>query len=211
MISIQKFFGKDDKFFTLLEGSADVARKSVQALNRILSNPGISPNLKEFYESKEEDKQITEQINEALVNAFVTQLEKEDIEVLSAALYRIPKTVEKFAERFAISSDLVKGTDFSQQIALLDSATGLLVGMVKMLRQLGSGRLDKVKTMNADLQRVEGDADKLILDTLGVLYSGKYEPIAALALRDLYELIERIIDRCRDAGNVITHIVLKNS
>jgi hypothetical protein len=27
----------------------------------------------------------------------------------------------------------------------------------------------------------------------------------------LYELMEKVIDRCRDAGNVVMHIVLKNS
>lgn len=210
MISIQKLFSKDDRFFTLLEGSAEVARNSVRSLNRLLTNPDATPNLKEFYESKERDKQITEEINEALINAFVTQLEKEDIELLSAALYRIPKTVEKFAERFSISAHLVRTTDFSQQTALLDAATVLVVDMVKTLRKAVS-MLDKAKEMNAQLQKVEGDADKLILQTLGELYSGRHEPLTALALRDLYELIERIIDRCRDAGNVVTHIVLKNS
>lgn len=210
MISIQKLFSKDDRFFTLLEGSAEVARNSVRSLNRLLTNPDATPNLKEFYESKERDKQITEEINEALINAFVTQLEKEDIELLSAALYRIPKTVEKFAERFSISAHLVRTTDFSKQTALLDAATVLVVDMVKTLRKAVS-MLDKAKEMNAQLQKVEGDADKLILQTLGELYSGRHEPLTALALRDLYELIERIIDRCRDAGNVVTHIVLKNS
>jgi uncharacterized protein Yka (UPF0111/DUF47 family) len=30
-------------------------------------------------------------------------------------------------------------------------------------------------------------------------------------LKDLYDLLEKVIDRCRDAGNVIAQIVLKNS
>jgi hypothetical protein len=28
-------------------------------------------------------------------------------------------------------------------------------------------------------------------------------------LRDLYDLLEKVVDRCRDAGNVLSHIVLK--
>jgi uncharacterized protein Yka (UPF0111/DUF47 family) len=32
-----------------------------------------------------------------------------------------------------------------------------------------------------------------------------------MVIRDLYELMEKAIDRCRDAGNVVMHIVLKNS
>lgn len=211
MFSLQKLMGKDDKFFNLLEASAEEARHSVQSLNRILANPASPPSLAEFHAAKEADKKITEQINVALVTTFVSQLEREDIEVLSAALYKIPKTVEKFAERLIISERVVKATDFTRHIALLDAATQQVVEMVKQLRRLGEGRLDQVKEMNTRLQQIEGDADKLILEILRDLYSGKHDATRVLAMKDLYELLEKVVDRCRDAGNVVTHIVLKNS
>ncbi len=51
-----------------------------------------------------------------------------------------------------------------------------------------------------------------ILHTLGELIADSVRAAGCYgALRDLYELIERVIDRCRDTGNLITHIVLKNS
>ena len=211
MISLQKLFGKDDKFFALLEASADEARNSVEVLNRLLSSPEKPPSLQDFHAAKEADKKITEQISAALVKTFVTLLEREDIELLSAALYRIPKTCEKFAERFIICASLVKGVDFSRHITLLDQATQQVVAMVKLLRNLGAGQLDRTKEMNHHLQKIEGDADEHALVLLGDLYSGRHEPIKVLALRDLYDLLEKIVDRCRDAGNVVTHIVLKNS
>jgi uncharacterized protein Yka (UPF0111/DUF47 family) len=40
---------------------------------------------------------------------------------------------------------------------------------------------------------------------------GRHEPIRILLLKDLFELLEKAIDRCRDAGNVAYQIVLKNS
>lgn len=211
MFSLQKLFGKDDKFFGLLEASAEEARHSVQVLTKILSNPNVVPKLEDFHQSKEADKRITEQINEALVTTFVSHLEREDIEVLSAALYKIPKTVEKIAERFIISAPLVKGVDFSKHIELLDEATRALVEMVKLLRRLGKGGLDEAKTSNANLQRIEGNADKLILEILKDLYSGQHDATYVMAMKDLYELLEKVVDRCRDSGNIITHIVLKSS
>ncbi len=211
MISIQKIFGKDDKFFTLLEASASEGRASIQALNRVLSSPSKTPSLEAFHQAKESDKKITDQINEALVSSFVTQLEKEDIEVLSHALYRIPKTVEKFAERFIISAPVVQGVDFSRHIALMDAATNQVVALVGMLRTLGAGKIHQAKELNGKLQQIEGDADSLQLEMLRDLYSGRHEPIKVLALRDLFDLLETIVDRCRDAGNIVTHIVFKNS
>jgi uncharacterized protein len=209
MFSLQKLLSKDAKFFDLLEASAGEARKSVTALNRILEAPAKIPSLQDFHNSKEADKKITEQINEALVNSFVTELEREDIEMLSAVLYKIPKTVEKFAERFIISGNLAKDSDFSQHTRMLETATDKVVEMVKQLRDGIS--VEQIKEMNGVLQKVEGDADKLILDILKDLYSGRHEPTKVLAMKDLYELLEKIIDRCRDAGNVVTHIILKHA
>jgi uncharacterized protein Yka (UPF0111/DUF47 family) len=209
MFSLQKLLSKDDKFFDLLEASADEARNSVITLNRLLSAPANIPSLKDFHKSKEADKKITEQINVALVDSFVTELDREDIEMLSAVLYKVPKTVEKFAERFIISAALAKDTDFSQHIRMLETATNEVVDMVKQLRH--GGEVEGVKQKNAVLQKVEGDADKLILDILKDLYSGRHEPTKVLAMKDLYELLEKVIDRCRDAGNVVTHIVLKHA
>lgn len=209
MFSLQKILSKDDKFFELLEASAEEARNSVTALNRLLSAPGKIPSLQDFHKSKEADKKITEQINEALVNSFVTELDREDIEMLSAVLYKVPKTVEKFAERFIISAALARDTDFSLHIKMLETATNQVVDMVKQLHEGIS--VEQIKEKNAVLQKVEGDADKLILEILRDLYSGRHEPTKVLAMKDLYELLEKVIDRCRDAGNVVTQIVLKHS
>ena len=209
MFSLQKLLGKDDKFFDLLEASAEESRHSIQALNRVLANPDKVPSLAEFHQSKEADKKITERINEALINSFITELDREDVEALSATLYKIPKTVEKFAERFIVSSAVVRDTNFAPHIALLESATDEIVNMVKSLRHKST--VEHIKEMNLRLQKMEGDADKLILDILKELYSGRHDATKVMALKDLYELLEKVIDRCRDTGNIVTHVVLKHS
>jgi uncharacterized protein Yka (UPF0111/DUF47 family) len=70
-------------------------------------------------------------------------------------------------------------------------------------------QLEKMKEHNAKLQQVEGDADKLVLALLKDLYQGNHDPVRVIMLRDLYDLLEKVVDRCRDAGNVLSHIVLK--
>src|SRR5215203_2540434 len=94
MFSLQKLLGIDDKFFELLQASAEEGLHSVEALKRILTNPSITPSLDEFVASRRKDKAITNEIGDLLVKTFVTSLEREDIEALSNSLYKIPKTVE---------------------------------------------------------------------------------------------------------------------
>src|SRR5260221_4411458 len=209
MFSLQKLLGQDDKFFALLEASAEECRASVQALRRIVSK-GVGPvTLDEFVASRRRGKQITTEINELLCRISVTSLDREGIEALSNALYKIPKTVDKFAERYAASSAEVHQADFTKQISLLEKATDIIVTMLKELQQ--GSQLDRLRGQNEELQKLEGEADDVILDTLKELYSRRDDPIKVIILKDLYELLEKVVDRCRDAGNVISHITLKNS
>ena len=209
MFSIQKLFGKEDKFFNLLEASAEEARASVHALIKLTQAANHNGTLDDFVASRRKDKRITEQISEELVRTFVTTLEREDIEAISYALYKVPKTVEKFAEHFCLSTPNLRDVDFSKQIGLLEQGTDTVLAMVRKLRAMAD--LEEIKELNAKLQRIEGEADKLMLDLLRDLYSGKHDPLKVVVLKDLYELLERVVDRCRDAGNVVSHIALKNS
>jgi uncharacterized protein Yka (UPF0111/DUF47 family) len=92
---------------------------------------------------------------------------------------------------------------------MMDKATEAVHKMISSLHNMED--LEKVKELNDRLQYVEGEADKLMNELLRDLYSGKYEALRAIVIRDIYELIEKLVDRCRDVGNVVMHIVLKNS
>lgn len=209
MFSLQKLLGKEDPFFTLLEASAKESQNSVQALKRILQNPSMTPTLDEFVTSRRHEKEIHTEIRALLVNTFVTALEREDIESLSHALYKIPKIIEKFAERYILCAPRLREVNFDRHLTMMDEVTQTLFQMVQALRKKSD--LDGMKDFNNTLQRIEGDADKLMLEVLRDLYGGKYDPITAVVLKDLYELLEKVFDRCRDAGNVVFHIVLKHS
>jgi len=209
MFSLQTIFGKGDRFYGLLESSAEEARSSVQALVRIIKERPAEASLEDFVLSRRKEKRIAEQISEELVNTFVTALDREDIEALSNALYKIPKTAEKFAERFLLGAGRLGEVNFARHVAMLEQATETLVTMVKQLRR--GYDLEKMKEHNDRLQYIEGEADKLILELYRDLYSGRHDGVKVVMLKDLYELLEKVIDRCRDAGNVIFNIILKNS
>jgi uncharacterized protein Yka (UPF0111/DUF47 family) len=81
-----------------------------------------------------------------------------------------------------------------------------------MVRELRSSPdLGKIKDQNLKLQYLEGQADLLMVERLKDLYNEPHRAVDVVALKDLYDLLEKVIDRCRDAGNIVVQIVLKNS
>lgn len=209
MFSVQKYFSHDAKFFDLLEASADETQALTQLLVELLKDRTHPHPLHEFALARDKDRHITQQISRELVNTFITGLEREDIETLSYSMYRICKVIEKFAERFNLAPQRLETVNFSRQVELMQRATETLSQMVRLLRKMPP--LETVKAMNDKLQAIESEADDVMLELLREAYAGTYEPLTALMLRDLYDLLERAIDRCRDCGNAISHIVLKNS
>ncbi len=212
MFSLKKLFGKEEKFYDLLEASAEEAKVSITLLSRFIQTRGlvsVPANLDEFIQSRRKDKRITQQITEELSRTFVTPLEREDIEALSFALYRIPKTVEKIVERLSIYPGRTPQEGFQRQAQLLEQAAGEVVFMIKQLR--GGTHMERIREAQERLQFAEGEADKVMLGLIRELYHGPYDAKDLVILQDLYELVEKAIDRCRDAGNVVVQVVLKYS
>jgi uncharacterized protein Yka (UPF0111/DUF47 family) len=207
--AIRRLLGYEDKFFNLLEASAAEAQTSVQLLGSLLRRADSVPTLGEFTETRRKDKRITDEITEQLCKTFVTPLEREDIEALSVALYKIPKTIEKFSEKYICSLPQLQGVGFAAQLALIEQSTAVVARMVGKLRQRAD--IENMREENGRLHLLEGDADKLILELVRDLYSGRHEPLKVIIMLDLYETLEKVIDRCRDAGHVIFQIVLKYS
>jgi uncharacterized protein Yka (UPF0111/DUF47 family) len=170
--------------------------------------PGATLSLDEFVVSRRKDKQITNDIRELLCKTSVTGLEPEDIESIANSLYKIPKTIEKFAERYILFAEHLQDVKWEEQMELLEQATSTVLAMVQELR--AKSHLEKLKEQNDILQKVEGDADEVILRRLKELYRIETQPVKLIILKDLYELLEKVVDRCRDAGNVISNIILKN-
>lgn len=213
MFSLKKLLGKDDKFFDLLEAGAEEAKTSVDLfasyLKKIASGTGSNASLDDFIQTRRKEKRIRHTMTEELSKTFVTPLEREDIEALSFALYRIPKQVEKIVERLSIYPGRVPQTAFQRQAELMSQAAEAVVFMVKQLRS--GTTIGKIQDANDKLQYAEGEADKVMLSLLKELYQGPYDAKELMILQELYEMVEQAVDRCRNAGNIVVQIVLKHS
>lgn len=209
MFSFQRLLGREDEFCDLLEASAKEACHAVDALKNVLKRHELSPTLHEFADARSKDKRITEEISQRLITTFVTPMEREDIEALAEALYKVPKIVEKFAERYSIVADQVKDVDFSKQLVLMERAVNLVLQMVQALR---AGRnLGGIKALQTQLQAAESEADDVLLEMEREFYKPGFPALKAVILKDLFSLNEKVVDRCRDAGNVVSNVLLKNS
>ena len=209
MFSLQKLLGKKNTFFTLLESSAQEADKCAKLLNLFLADASSLDILNQLKAARQRNKEIAEEISELVVNTFVTALEREDIEALANALYKVPKPIEKFAERFHIANKFISDVNFQAQSQIISRATEIVLDMVRQIKDNNS--LELVRSLNSKLQEAETEADELENELLLGLYSQRTNSLRVIIIKDLYDFLEKAVDRCRDVGTVITHVALKNA
>ena len=209
MVPLQKLLGKEDRFYELLEASAVQACQSVRALRRFMTSINPGDQLDDFVAARRSGKSVTAEISHLLCTSPVTALEREDVEALSNSIYKIPKTAEKIAERVLLAPKHMEGQRLDSHVAGIEQAAETLLQMVKELRS-GAG-IQRIKTLNEKLQSIEGEMDKALNELVRGLYNAVENPGRVVFLKDIYELLEKVTDRCRDAGNVINQIVLKGT
>ena len=207
MFSVQRLLGRDDEFCALLESSANEAVRSVECLGQVLNDSSSPPSLKSFIQARCKDKMITAQIAELLVSALVTSFDRHEIEAVAEAIYQVPKTVEKFAERYLVSYEHVREFDFTRQLVLMEEAVKSVLEIVRAFRE--EADMAEIKRLDARIQRLENDADDVVVSLLRKVYALKDTDVRPIILKDLIELNEKVVDRCRDASGIILRVVMK--
>lgn len=208
MFSLQTIFGSGKQFYVLLDEAAQAAYDSTTALYAMLKAPEQAHALDAFKLARQRERAASDKIGQALVDSFITPIEREDIEALASALYKIPKQVEKFADRYMLAKQQLAAIDFAPRAAMLEQAAAVVVDMVRDLQKMN---LDRMTTLNEKLRVLEAEADRLMLELYRDVYSGQLDVREMFLLKEFFEILEKAIDRCQEAGAVVYQIVLKNS
>ena len=208
MFSLQTIFGSGQQFYTLLDEAAQAGYDSTRALHAMMKAADREPALDAFKLARLRERAASDKISHALVDSFITPIEREDIEALGSALYKIPKQVEKFADRYSLAVQHLEGIDFAPRAAMLEQASAVVVEMVQDLKKMN---IDRMTALNEKLRALENEADRLMLELYRDIYSGRLDNLQMFLLKEFFEILEKAIDRCREAGVVAYQIVLKNS
>jgi len=209
MFSLQTILGRKDQIHELLQASSGAALDAARAADRLTHDSDSALSVATFTAARRREKELAMQISEALINTFVTSLDREDVEAINSALYRIPKILERFADRYVLVHEELVGIDFTQRTAILVSSTDTVV---KMIAELQNGlNIKAIRKWQERLQALEAEADKLLLEPYRDLYINADNLMRAVLAKDVFETLERAIDACRDVCNVVYAIVLKNA
>jgi uncharacterized protein Yka (UPF0111/DUF47 family) len=143
-----------------------------------------------------------------LCRSYITPFDRDDIQDFAAALYKIPKIMEKVKERMDLHGLAGEGRDFLRQVDVIVEEASAMDDIVKnLIRKPDSRRVqDKVSV----LYDLEHKGDSILGELLATLFDEHTEARDLILRKDIYDMLEKVIDRYRDAAGVALQIVLKH-
>jgi uncharacterized protein len=198
---------RDSSFYELFTASAQNLVEATDVLSVFIHDHARRGELAERLRDLEHaGDQSTHAIFRQLNSSFVTPFDREDIYSLASHLDDVMDLVEAAADLVVLTGLGTLPAEMSQQTALLQRAAETTAAAMPRLRTM-KGLPDYWIEVN----RIENEADKLYRRLLSRLYSGEFEALEVLRLKEVADQLEEAADAFEKVANVVESIAVKES
>ena len=192
-----------DLFDRQIGNVAAAARLLVETFQDISTLAARQQEIKDLEHAGDE---LTHELVSTLNRTFVTPFDREDIYALASGLDDILDYIDEIAETMLVYGISEVSDSAKEMAALLDEAVReLQVAIAKL-----ESRDDALKH-GIEVHRIENLGDRASRRAIGDLFSGAYDPITVIKLKEFFTLLENSLDRCEDVAEVIENITIKNA
>lgn len=201
---------RDNTFHLLLQKMSGDAQRCAVHLKTFVETPDKAErdaSAKGMDECKASSKDTLSQITAALCKSYITPFDREDIQALSFQLYKITKTMDKVRERMQLHGLSSHREDFYRQTALIVREAD---AMHLIMQDLAQSHKPEIQAHMNALQDLELQGDAVLGELLVLLFNEGHTTRDLILRKDIYDMLEKVIDRYRDAGGIVLEIVLKH-
>ena len=204
---------KGDKFyFENFVSNAELAKKAASYLLECFEDydaSKIEEMLTKMHEIENSADVKKHEMREALAKAFVTPVDREDLDMLSHQLDDVVDLIEEVLQKFYIYD--IKTID-APAIEFAKKIINSCEIMCKIMSEFENFK--KSKTLHpliVTLNDVEEECDKLYLDSMRALTKNTTNVLEIIAWRKIYESLEACADACEHVSECVGSVIMKNT
>lgn len=204
---------KGDKFyFDNFVASTALSKDAAVYLVECLENydpTRIEQMLAQMHEIEHQADVKKHEMSEALAKAFVTPVDREDLDMLSLQLDDVTDKIEEVLQMFYINNIQTiqpAAVEFAKKIV---RSCELLCALMEEFENFK--RSKKIRSLIIELNDVEEDCDKLYLASLREMSQNATDVLAIIAWRDVYECLEACSDACEHVSECVGSVIMKNT
>ena len=203
---------RDERFFDLFARHSDAVAAGAKALRDMLDGGDAIPlHYKTVVDREHDADNVTREVLIAVRRTFITPFDRGGVKDLITSMdntidqmLKTAKTIRLFDQRTFTPQQKEMADAIVMCAALVREAMPLLSEM-----NANAGRLSEI---SEKISQIEGRADELHDDGLHQLYLTN-QPSGSMAFFvgvEIYDHLEKVVDRFDDVGNEISGIVIEN-
>ena len=196
----------DDGFFELFEAAAANARDCADQLRKLTASlSDVDDHYDEIKGFERRGDEITRDLLRRLDASFITPYDREDIHALAEEL-------DDVVDDMFSAASLIHLVQLSETLPELPELGEVLVAMAdEMVALIGGLRTGEAARARLErIEHLERQGDFVFRRGMGRLFSGDYDALQVIKLKDIVEAMERSLNAIEDVSDVVESILVKN-
>lgn len=204
---------KGDKFY--FESFLQCTRLSKKAADYLVDclekyNPDdIERMISEIHEIENSADKKRHEMGDALAKAFVTPVDREDLDLLSHNLDNVTDNIEDIVQKLYINN--IKeinpaAVTFAKNI--VKACDGLCELMIEFENFKKS---KKIQSIIIKLNDIEEECDKLYLNSMRNLMKNSEDVLITISWREIFDCFETCIDSCEYVSECVGSVIMRNT
>ena len=208
----QALMPREDKFFVLYTQQAAKVVEGAGALRRLLDGGDTTPRYAaEISKFENEADAITREVLLAVRRSFITPFDRSDVSGLSTALDDAIDQMQRTAKKIMLFDLRAFEPSMTQIGDVIVEAAELAARMVALLPDM-RGKNARLAALSVEMTRLEEQADELHDTGVKALYQAHRhsDPMAFVVGMEVYDHLEKVVDRLEDVASWISGIVIEH-
>jgi uncharacterized protein len=198
---------RTSEFFTLFGKAGENALQVSRLVERrFREHPNSGITQEQVKREETAGDAITRELITLLNTQYVTPFDRDDIYMLATEVDDIVDYLEEASDLLGLYGVAMPTRHAVEQCGII----------VRACEQLASA-LDNLKGMRGvqealvQVKAHEDEGDRVLRDALAALFRDEgIDPLIVIRWKDIYEALERALDACETAANVVANILVKN-
>ena len=199
---------QDKLFFNLLEEQSELVLNAAKLFKKMLNEPENFPtNIKRMKQIEHEGDEIVHKMIQKLHKSFITPIDQEDLANLTSLYDDVLDYIDSVANRLFLFK-LTQPDEVIKEFAdIIEKQVSEVNEALKQVRKI---KQEEMEIRFKKVHSLENVADDLHDNTMVKLYKEK-DAVRIIIMKEIYDFLEEITDKCEDVCLVIQDIVLKNA
>lgn len=206
----QALMPKEEKFLDYFLRHSEKILAATNALHAMLDAGGDgAPFRQTIYATEGEADAIARSTLLAIHQTFITPFDRADIHGLITAMDDVVDLVEETAQRI----ELYEVADFTEEMKEMAASAHQCAEIIRQTLPLLSAinkNSGRISALCVQVSKIEGQADRRMRHGLSALIRSGRDPIYIMTRKEIYELLESVIDRCEDVMDAVQGIVIEH-